>query len=242
MPHANEVQRQDPSASPPLVAVRGLRETVAAGFGNAMLVVRTLDDVSLSVRSGDLVLVSGAAGAGAASLVATLAGRRRISHGSRELSPGARVRRGVVTPDARDAIVAGWTSNADGLTSPYRHASTPTAYLLRVRSAIATTASSNGSTLPGRGRADDEQRDAGKDMTESWKSWAGALRKAGGAIVLWESGVKQNHVPGAQAAVAFRRVREEGVRERPVREGRVRVLTLVAGRIAADCVISDAGH
>ena len=72
-------------------------------------------------------------------------------------------------------------------------------------------------------------------------SWAGALRRAGGAVVLWESDAARHRTPGGEVAAAGRRVREEGVRERPLLEGRVRALTLVAGKIAGDRIISDGG-
>lgn len=252
---------RDASLGAPLLSVRGLHETVAAGYGNAMLVVRTLDDVSLSVHRGDLVLVSGAAGGGAASLVATLAGRRRVSHGSRDLSPGARVRRGVVSPAARDAIVAGWMAPPEWPVLPWQAGGVRTAYLLRVRQPSAraerATEDSSHATPIARG----EHGPAEQPIAESWMVWARALRQAGGAIVLWEAGAARSAV---HADVATRlemlrstgsngiRARGERVRESPVEQdgaterspqaGRVRMLTLVAGRIAADRILVRGGR
>ncbi|HYW32183.1 MAG TPA: hypothetical protein VE869_11795 [Gemmatimonas sp.] len=40
-----------------LVSLNGLHETIAAGYGSAMAYVRTLDDVSFSLRERDLVLL-----------------------------------------------------------------------------------------------------------------------------------------------------------------------------------------
>lgn len=260
MPRQHEIQQQDSTRGAPLIAVRGLHETVAAGFGNAMLVVRTLDDVSLSVHRGDLVLVSGAPGAGAASLLATLAGTRRISQGSREVTPGARVRRAVVTPSARDAIVAGWMANEGAIEAPYRHGGVPTAYLLRVRPTSTLRPARDRRHFPQPSGLDtnahcarkdsDERTDTKRrrenrestDSTGSWSAWASALRREGGAIVLWDSVAGRRGVPATTAAMPSSRLPEVRVREHRKREGHVRLLTLVAGRIAGERIVGGDGR
>lgn len=273
----------------PLVAVRELHETVAAGYGNAMLLVRTLDNVSLSVHRGDLVIVSGAAAGGAASLVATLAGRRRISHGAREHLPGVRIRRGVVSPAARDAIIAGWMTPPDSAVSPWARNGAPTAYMLRVRAPATSGAiaarvepaatrqcAAPAAPIPDHASPDDTgsrcETATADTLARSWAAWAKTLRRTGGAIVLWESkaGISPGHHgdaiapinrattecaraegavrPGARGiqTAHAERVREthpgeDFLRVQRPREGRVRVLTLAAGRIAADRVVSEGG-
>ena len=215
-----------------LVAVRGLSETVAAGHGNAMLFVRTLDDVSLDVRAGDLVLLTGRVGEGAASLAGALAGRRRIVHGARELHPGGRVRRGSISGEAQQAIIGGWAAGSSNRRTNDDDGRSRTAYVLRVRHGDARM----------RGCPDG-----------AWFGWARALCESGGAIVLWEvaerwrdtavgaGGGSAVHEARLDASGPYRGMLHRGVlpeawsgsdaavaRDHP---GRLRAARLIAGRL-----------
>ncbi|HYW32074.1 MAG TPA: hypothetical protein VE869_11250 [Gemmatimonas sp.] len=244
-----------------LVSLSGLHETIAAGYGSAMAYVRTLDDVSFSLRERDLVLVGGAAAAGSAALVAAVCGRRRITRGSRALSSGVRVRRASITLQAARAIVSEWsqctgmdrTRSTAGGGGHQRGAANDgpdrrvrTAYVLRVRESL---------------HYEPEQMG-------SWASWARMLYRDGGAVMLWRRDDAHAH---AHAHAHARRASDAGATTPPrdrmrdrmrdrVHEpgtaagmcvqpevvdsecdtGRVRRVTLAAGRIVMERTMNEA--
>ncbi len=242
--------------SPLLVSLHGLHETVAAGYGSAMAYVRTLDDVSFSLRERDLVLVTGSAAAGSAALVAAVGGRRRIMQGSRALAPGVRVRRACIPPRAARTIVEAWSqcmqqreaqpdvqTGANALEVPVR-----TAYILRV-------GGSRRSATDPCVAAGDRGRDSAlsESLSESWRSWARVLYGSGGAVMLWTPDARTSREPGAGHAGSAHsqrgdRVHEPGSAAAPPgvarvdvgevnserQTGRVRRLTLAAGRIVVE--------
>jgi hypothetical protein len=226
----------------PLVAVRGLSETVAAGYGNAWLLVRTLDDVSLDLCGGDLLLLSGRVGEGAASLAGALAGRRRIMHGAREQHPGVRVRRGVISSGSYHAIIDGWSAGRATRCVGDDATGVRAAYILRVRhpSPRLADAGTPDSACDGHTRVARPADYPGG----AWFGWARALCERGGAIVLWE--IVARHGRSAAGGAVHERSEETvprygmwsgmggpgDARADAECAGRLRAVRLVAGRLA----------
>ena len=220
------VHRMSYSQSPPpvLLAVRDLHEEIRAGFGRSMLTVRTLDGVSLVVRSGELVVLRGAVACGAASLIALLTGTRTVRSGVRIVARGVQIRRGCIGPDALNALMSGWSA------TPVRplHAfvrRTPVVHVFHVRSSA------------GSSRRPPAMVDADQDQ---WRAWAMSLRAQGGSVIV--------HVPITGTPSPRPPIRRYGMHPRSGRApvvqeatttsdargdstGGVRVLTLAAGRI-----------
>jgi len=160
----------------PLLSVRDLRESLVAGYGNATATVRLLDGVSLSIHAGELILVHGNVASGAGSLCSALAAPRRGVAGERIVARGVAVRRATITPAAREAIVAGWTSEPPIGTSAVR-----VVYLLRVRTPYLEQHRGGRSPSVPCSPLTDAARVA-------WRDWSLALRGSGSAVVLFDAG------------------------------------------------------
>jgi len=242
-----DMTRLPDRSRPVVLSVRDLREEVQAGLGRAALCVRTLDGVSLTVHSGELIVLRGGVASGAASLLNALAGVTRHRSGVRVPARGLRVRRACIAARAFAAIEAAWR---DVLPFP-SEASGPQAlqpplvYVFRVRAAdtVDTSRACVGLTDPA-----------------VWRAWALALRAGGGSVVA--------HVMNDPAAVRHRsdqarresagpvpsvrvgtRYGDDGGRSTAVHEplaggvptasgreqqtGGVRTITLAAGRIVS---------
>lgn len=216
-----------PDHSPPVVlSVRDLREEVRAGLGRAALSVRTLDGVSLTVHSGELIVLRGGVASGAASLLNALAGVSRHQSGVRLPASGLRVRRACISARAFAAIDAAWREVLPApVLAAEPHPSAPLVYVFRVRSP--------------RAAQETRGRDGLADPA-AWRAWAHALRAGGGSVVAHVT----NHftvTPHPPARYESDGVRSTAVHEpfsgtralRIERTGGVRTITLAAGRIVS---------
>ncbi len=209
-----------PELSPrALVQLRALREEISAGAGSAFATVRTLDDVSLTIQAGELVVIAGGVASGAASLVSAVAGLRAIRHGQRRVARGVQIRRGVIGSDACRALVQAW---ADEQAIDYRttigagvgaNGSTPTRllYVLRVRAEQSSSA-----------------------PVDAWRSWCAALRTRGGSVLL--HGAAASHYQSLSSVAPHRHTVREPLpsgltshQRRPANT--IRLVSLDAGRI-----------
>ena len=188
--------RQLPSAPLPsaasrvLVAVHEVSDEVRAGFGRTAFVMRTLDKVSLSVCSGELVLLHGGVASGAVSLLAALAGHRMPPRGSRTMAHGVQVRRASISTAAAQGIVSGWTratqpdhiptlrrqKQAQTLAQPQPQVPTQpqVVYVLRVRAPKRLA-------LP---QSPDSPPAVPHDERRVWAAWANDLKRRGASVVV----------------------------------------------------------
>lgn len=154
---------------PPVVlAVRDLHEEIRAGYGASLFAVRTLDGVSLTVRAGELVVLRGGVACGAASLVAHLTGMRVLRSGVRIAARGVRIRRGCISEEALDALVAGWSTApvaADGASTPAPRV----VHVFRVRPSSSLSATRPSVVV--------------RDGREQWRAWAATLRAREGSVI-----------------------------------------------------------
>lgn len=210
-----------------LIAVRDLHEQFVAGLGSASMHVRTLDRVSLDVRAGELLLVSGAVASGARSLLLALSGVRGAWHGTRWVASGVRVRRASIGAASRDAIAAAWRDCAArsprGLPPARRHGpneSPRVVYLLQVR-AYASVECNRG--LP----------------EVAWREWVDLVHAAGGAVVIASHQRRDLGI----ATLPSISVRERSTHDPgdPPDTGQVREIALVAGRIVPSRFPARAG-
>lgn len=181
-----------------------------------MASVRTLDDVSVEVHAGELLVVESAAFNGAGALYSALVGAGRGIAGERHVSAGVQLRRGSIPASARDSIVATWAHGVSAALSEAR-----VVYLLRVRSGL-TVASS-------------------RVAQDAWHDWATALRASNGAVVLFDTsreGMRSTPAEFTRAATVAGVARAARVAEPSqgsgTMRGRLRTLTLSAGRIVAE--------
>ena len=206
---------------PVLVAVRDLREELRAGFGEAMLTVRTLDGVSLALRMGELVVLRGGVASGATSLLHAMSGARpvdrRFTAGIRVVAPGVQIRRACISLEALHAMLTVWSA-APGPRSPREHDRSPVVYAFRVRP------SALNSRLEG---------------AAMWAEWAERLRARGGSVLAQMPLPMPPTVATRSATMALVGAHQQTVREPSSSDapaysaGHVRLLTLSAGRIVS---------
>jgi len=220
-----------PFAAPPvLLAVRDMHEEVRVGLGQASLIVRTLDGVSLAVHAGEMVVLRGGVASGAASLLAVLAGaRRHQQRGTRVEAHGVQVRRGGISRSAFDAIASAWSQPR----APDRRIGAPrvaVVYVFRVRS------------------EPDARRQSARPDTRTcadpsvWRAWAASLRATGGSVVAYwplsecevVDPVYEHHdaMPGTRTPAVHEAAAGASGDNRGS-PGGVRLLTLAAGRIVS---------
>jgi len=153
-----------------LLALADARAELCAGTANSGCAVRLLDNVTLVVSAGDLVVVQSREPASQWALLTALEGRsvrglRRVVQASRRADPSLRIRRAAIRAAAVVPIEMGWrlaqSRAASGSAKPVV-ASRGALYLLR--------ATREGPLAPG-------EHDA-------WMTWSRQLREAGGAIVV----------------------------------------------------------
>ena len=157
-----------------VLAVRELNEDVRAGYGSAGFRLRLLDNVTLSVRAGECVLVRGDRASGAHALRSILAGTRTVRSGARTVADGVAVKHATVSRDAVCSILEGWQAPRRACSSLPNEV-----FVLRVRDEPPQGV--------GHSRA---QRTSVVD--ERWRTWAKSLRGCQGSIVA--------HVPWNDAA------------------------------------------
>ena len=184
----------DPLDATPLLRLHRLHHEVRAGFGNASITVRTLDDVSLSIHDNELVVVSGTVASGARSLIAVAAaGQTRVGdfRGTRTIGARVQVRRASIDESAWQALRRAWVRHPVRAEVGTHHRSRQRArvlYVLRVKPA---------------------ERHS-RHVQVDWSSWIQALRQCGGSVL-------------AHAATASKRQEQDNViarvgAERVVRE------------------------
>ncbi|WP_310569753.1 hypothetical protein [Gemmatimonas sp.] len=127
--------------NPRLLSVARARAEISAGIpGRCAVSVRVLDDVTLRIHAGELLLLQAPEAMGQSMLLAALAGhehsrRHRYVRSVRHAAPGLRIRRAALHLDAVHEIMRGWQEAQVPSTS---HASR-TLYLLRASRAGALT-------------------------------------------------------------------------------------------------------
>lgn len=119
--------------NPRLLSVARARAEISAGIpGRCSVSVRVLDDVTLRIHAGELLLLQAPEPLGQSMLLAALAGREhsprsRYVRSVRHAAPGLRIRRAALHVDAVHEIMRGWQ---EARVSPAAPASR-TLYLLR---------------------------------------------------------------------------------------------------------------
>ena len=118
---------------PRLLTVARASAEVTAGIpGRCAVSVRVLDDVTLRIHAGELLLLQAPEALGQSMLLAALAGqehspRHRYVRSVRDAAPGLRIRRAALHVDAVREIMRGWQ---EAIVAPAATASR-TLYLLR---------------------------------------------------------------------------------------------------------------
>lgn len=118
---------------PRLLSVARASAEISAGIpGHCAASVRVLDDITLRIHAGELLLVQAPEPLGQSMLLAALAGREhsprhRYVRAVRDAAPGLRIRRAAVHVDAVREMMRGWQ---DAVLAPGAVASR-TLYLLR---------------------------------------------------------------------------------------------------------------
>lgn len=118
---------------PQLLSVARASAEISAGIpGRCAVSVRVLDDVTLRIHAGELLLLQAPEALGQSMLLAALAGREhspryRYVRSVRETAPGLRIRRAALHVDAVREITRGWQEARVLDTAP----ASRTLYLLR---------------------------------------------------------------------------------------------------------------
>ena len=118
---------------PRLLSVKRASADVTAGIpGHCAVSVRVLDDITLRIHAGELLVVQVPEAFGQSMLLAALAGRdhgpqQRYVRAVREAAPGLRIRRAALHVHAVQEIMRGWQELAGAPTVP----ASRTLYLLR---------------------------------------------------------------------------------------------------------------
>ena len=122
-----------PMMKPRLLSVARASAEVTAGIpGQCAVSVRVLDDVTLRIHAGELLLLQAPEALGQSMLLAALAGREhsprhRYVRSVRDAAPGLRIRRAALHVDAVREIMRGWQEALVEATVP----ASRTLYLLR---------------------------------------------------------------------------------------------------------------
>jgi hypothetical protein len=207
--------------TPLLTLAHTCAEWTAGITGHCAARVRLLDDVTLRVHAGELLMVQGPESLGRALLLSVLAGasspgRHRYVRGVRALAPRVRIRRAAVHAMAVQAIVRGWQdaeSPRDAGTEE-RHRRPPTLYLLRASRSAAPT----------------------RFETREWRRWARRARERHDGIVIAGAAsppTLPDAIPLVRSAAREPAVRYQvrGDRAPHHDAGGVRILEIRAGRL-----------
>ena len=126
---------------PRLLSLARASAEISAGIpGRCAVSVRVLDDVTLRIHAGELLLLQAPEALGQAMLLAALAGpehslRYRYVRSIRDTAPGLRIRRAALHVDAVEEITRGWQEAR----VPSTASASRTLYLLRATRAGVST-------------------------------------------------------------------------------------------------------
>ena len=126
---------------PRLLSVARARAEISAGVpGRCAISVRVLDDVTVRIHAGELLLVHAPEALAQSMLLAALAGREhspghRYVRAMRDAAPGLRIRRAALPADAVHEILRGWQDAHVPPSAP----TSRTLYLLRASRTGAVT-------------------------------------------------------------------------------------------------------
>ena len=199
---------------PRLLSVARASAEISAGIpGRCAVSVRVLDDVTLRVHAGELLLVHAPEAIAQSMLLAALAGgehspRHRYVRAVRDAAPGLRIRRAALPLHAVQEIMRGWQDAHVPSTAPASH----TLYLLR--------ASRDGAVTP---------REAAE-----WRSWGRQAHERRDGIVIActavsvSTGHESRHLPvrAAHEPIAAYALNTPATTSRTIR-----LLELRAGRL-----------
>ena len=199
---------------PQLLSVARARAEISAGVpGRCAISVRVLDDVTVHIHAGELLLVHAPEALAQSMLLAALAGREhsprhRYVRSMRDAAPGLRIRRAALPADAVHEILRGWQDAHVPPTAP----TSRTLYLLR--------ASRTGAVTP---------REAAE-----WRQWGRHAheRRDGMVIACSAPSVRTDHDPHPRLVRATHEPRADYALDTPATTSpTIRLLELRAGRL-----------
>lgn len=185
------------TARAPLLAIHRGRAEARAGSHSASICIRDLDDVSVAVHEGELVVLHGGVASGANALFHILSGARVLQGGVRTVAPHVRIVRATISARAFAAIHESWPHR--------RHARVGYSKRGRSRPTDAPPRDAHRDVFLFRVRPSVEHADTTM-MDNAWRAWAHVVRQRGGAIVACIS------VPPAREARAVARIRADALR------------------------------
>ena len=201
---------------PRLLSVARARAEISAGVpGRCAISVRVLDDVTVRIHAGELLLVHAPEALAQSMLLAALAGREhsprhRYVRSMRDAAPGLRIRRAALPADAVHEILRGWQDAHVPPSAP----TSRTLYLLR--------ASRTGAVTP---------REAAE-----WRQWGRHAHERRDGIVIASSAMsaRTDHDPRPRLVRAAHEPRADYALETPATTSpTIRLLELRAGRLHA---------
>lgn len=244
------------SGSRVLVRLSEITQELTVGIGNATASVRTLTDVSLVVRAGELVVLSGSRGAGERAVLAVVAGDRRGVSGTCTVDDDACVRIMRISAQAALALAEEWQRCSSRMPSTQSRGASPEIFLLDV-APDAQTSAGRGTDSPRTSRVREsdvpESRPGPSRVRESrvyaprpWneknrvalRAWAEVCRMRGGAVIMAAGDAVGRGMFDA-ALTHVRRSRETpplaptAVREVLLEQSMVRVVAMHSGRLAS---------
>jgi hypothetical protein len=201
---------------PRLLSVARARAEISAGVpGRCAISVRVLDDVTVHIHAGELLLVHAPEALAQSMLLAALAGREhsprhRYVRSMRDAAPGLRIRRAALPVDAVSDIMRGWQEAHVPPSAP----TSRTLYLLRASRAGAVT-----------------RREAAE-----WRQWGRHAheRRDGIVIACSAPSVRTDHDPRPRPVRAAHEPRADYALDTSVTASpTIRLLELRAGRLHA---------
>lgn len=148
----------------------------AGAPGLGFCTVRLLDDVTLSIFDGDLVLLRGGFDHGSAALLRVLADDDRMRSrmlGRRLAVPELITRSGSIPVNAIGKVLHGWTRSASGSAKPALVAETHPSVIYLLRATRAGV-------------------EAGAHL-QGWESWSNEVQRRGGTVVIAEEASLLRH-------------------------------------------------
>ncbi|MCC6242275.1 MAG: hypothetical protein IT353_05515, partial [Gemmatimonadaceae bacterium] len=163
----------------PLLTVHGGHAETHAGGVTSSIRIRALDNVSVAIHEGELVVLQGGVASGATTLFGVMCGERMLAAGVRSVAPDVRIQRATISAQAFAAIQGAWSVPRVPMTrrddaAPPRgevvralHGAPRPLVLLRVRSQPHSRTHYAAPIM----------------MHSTWQAWAQVVRARGGAIV-----------------------------------------------------------